>query len=156
VRVLSFLADFAQVEGGKVGAFGLGWTTCSSPSPPFAFVIFIDVEWDEVRELYQVKIDLLGVNDQPVSLPGPSGPVPVKFEFTTGMTLQSDVAAGTQIRIPITLNVQGSLPLELGKYRWRVTVEGFEADAGFAPFEVMSEVKPTATGSGPVLQHQDS
>jgi len=155
VRVQPFLADFAQVEGGKVGAFGLGWSTCSSPCPPFAFVIFIDVEWAEVQELYPVTIELIGVNDELVSLPGPSGPVPIRFEFTTGMTLQDDVEEGTLIRVPVALNVQGALPLPLGKYRWRVAVAGFDADAGYAPFEVRQVINPSVSGTGPVVQHPD-
>jgi len=81
--------------------------------------------------------------------------VPVSFQFKTALKLHDQAATDLSIRLPIALNVQGSLPLELGKYRWRILLKEFEADAGYAAFEVLSKVTPTVSGSGPVLQHPD-
>lgn len=42
--------------------------------PPFALVLFLDIDWDETNKQHQLKCQLLTADGDPVVVPGPHGP----------------------------------------------------------------------------------
>jgi hypothetical protein len=81
VRVSLLLADSAQADqSGKVHALGLGWTTTTTPLPPFALVIFLDIDWDETNQPHNLRCELLSEDGEPVRVPGPFGQQPIVVE----------------------------------------------------------------------------
>ena len=151
MKVYPFLADAAQVESGKVGALGLGWSTCPTPIPPFALVVFVDIELDELRPEYHLRFDLLDENGDQVVLPGPDGPTAISLELKGQVQVRGEHRKGTQVRWPVAVNVQGAIPLEPGRYGWRVSVAEHEADAALAWFEVLDAPSMNVVGKGPVF-----
>ncbi|MGB9306113.1 MAG: DUF6941 family protein [Mycobacterium sp.] len=128
MKVTLFLADAAQADSqsGKVHALGLGWRQCQTPTPPFALVLFLDIDWDETNEQHKLKCQLLTTDGELVMVPGPQGPQPILFEAAAEAGRLPGSIHGTSVRMPLTLNIPGGIPLEPGIYEWRVEVDGFE------------------------------
>ena len=82
MKVSLFLADAAQADAqsGKVHALGLGWRQCQTPTPPFALVMFLDIDWDETNKQHKLTCQLLNTDGQLVTVPGPQGPQRILFE----------------------------------------------------------------------------
>jgi hypothetical protein len=144
VKVTLFLADAAQADtqSGKVHALGLGWRQCQTPTPPFALVLFLDIDWDETNEQHKLKCQLLTTDGELVMVPGPQGPQPILFEAAAEAGRLPGSIHGTSVRMPLTLNIPGGIPLEPGIYEWRVEVDGFESATTVEAFIV---VGPNAT-----------
>jgi hypothetical protein len=144
VKVTLFLADAAQADtqSGKVHALGLGWRQCQTPTPPFALVLFLDIDWDETNEQHKLKCQLLTTDGELVMVPGPQGPQPILFEAAAEAGRLPGSIHGTSVRMPLTLNIPGGIPLEPGIYEWRVEVDGFEKATTVEAFIV---VGPNAT-----------
>ena len=128
MKVTLFLADAAQADSqsGKVHALGLGWRQCQTPTPPFALVLFLDIDWDETNKQHKLKCQLLTTDGELVMVPGPQGPQPILFEAAAEAGRLPGSIHGTSVRMPLTLNIPGGIPLEPGIYEWRVEVDGFE------------------------------
>ncbi len=128
MKVTLFLADAAQADAqsGKVHALGLGWRQCQTPTPPFALVLFLDIDWDETNQQHKLKCQLLTTDGELVLVPGPQGPQPILFEAAAEAGRLPGSIHGTSVRMPLTLNIPGGIPLEPGIYEWRVEVDGFE------------------------------
>jgi hypothetical protein len=121
------LADSAQADpSGKVHGLGLGWTTTTTPLPPFALVIFLDIDWDETNQPHKLRCELLSEDGEPVVVPGPFGEQPVAVEVQAEAGRPPGAIHGTAARIPFAVNVGFGTPLSPGRYQWRVSVEGFE------------------------------
>lgn len=144
MKVTLFLADAAQADtqSGKVHALGLGWRQCQTPTPPFALVLFLDIDWDETNEQHKLKCQLLTTDGELVMVPGPQGPQPILFEAAAEAGRLPGSIHGTSVRMPLTLNIPGGIPLEPGIYEWRVEVDGFEKATTVEAFIV---VGPNAT-----------
>jgi|SRR5271166_6113629 len=82
MKISLFLADAAQADAqsGKVNALGLGWRQCQTPTPAFALVLFLDIDWDETNKQHRLKCQLLTTDGEPVTVPGPQGPQRILFE----------------------------------------------------------------------------
>lgn len=59
---------------------GLGWRQCQTPTPPFALVMFLDIDWDETNKQHKLTCQLLDTDGQPVVVQGPQGPQRILFE----------------------------------------------------------------------------
>lgn len=128
MKISLFLADAAQADpqSGKVNALGLGWRQCQTPTPAFALVLFVDIDWDETNEQHKLKCQLLTTDGEPVSIPGPQGPQKIQFEANAEAGRPPGAIHGTSVRMPLTLNIPAGMQLDPGMYEWRVEVEGFE------------------------------
>jgi hypothetical protein len=125
VRVTLLLADAAQVDSaGKVHALGLGWTVIPTPTPIVALIILLDVDWAETNRPYQVRCELVTDDGQTVTIPGPEGEQTIWFAANIEAGRPPGAPHGTSIRVPITYTVGPGLPLNPGRYQWRVTIEG--------------------------------
>ena len=118
------LCDAAQTDAstGKIHMLGAGWTMVSSPTPPHAIALMIQVPWDRTNEKLRVHTELLDGDGQPVMLPGPTGPQPLLNETEVEVGRPPGVAKGSALSAAFALNV-GPLALPSGRYEWRATVE---------------------------------
>ena len=147
MKISLFLADAAQadVQSGKVHALGLGWRQCQTPTPPFALVIFVDIDWDETNKQHKLTCRLLTTDGDTVVVMGAQGPQPISFEAAAEAGRPPGAIHGTSVRMPLTLNIPAGIPLEPGIYEWRVEVEGFEQATSVEPFVVIGQTHPPAT-----------
>ncbi|WP_324667212.1 hypothetical protein MUW33_1880 [Mycobacterium canetti] len=138
MKVSLFLADAAQADAGsgKVHALGLGWRQCQTPTPPFALVLFLDIDWDETNKQHKLTCQLLTTDGEPVIVSGPQGPQAILFEAAAEAGRAPGAIHGTSVRMPLTLNIPAGIPLEPGIYEWRVEVEGFELATAVEAFVV--------------------
>jgi hypothetical protein len=146
MKVTLFLADAAQADtqSGKVSALGLGWRQCQTPTPPFALLLFLDIDWDETNKQHKLKCQLLTTDGEPVAVPGPQGPQRIEFEAAAEAGRPPGAIHGTSVRMPLTVNIPGGMALEPGLYEWRVEVEGFEQATAVEVFVVIGPNFPTA------------
>ncbi|PJE05812.1 hypothetical protein [Mycobacterium sp.] len=147
MKVSLFLADAAQadVQSGKVHTLGLGWRQCQTPTPPFALVMFLDIDWDETNKQHKLTCQLLDTDGQPVVVPGPQGPQRILFEAAAEAGRLPGAIHGTAVRMPLTLNIPAGIPLEPGIYEWRVEVDGYEQATAVEAFIVSPGGIPPAT-----------
>ena len=139
MKISLLLADAAQADAqsGKVNALGLGWRQCQTPTPGFALVLFLDIDWDETNKQHRLTCQLLTTDGDPVTVQGPQGPQRILFEAAAEAGRLPGAIHGTSVRMPLTLNIPAGIPLEPGLYEWRVEVEGFEMATAIEPFVVI-------------------
>jgi hypothetical protein len=144
MKISLFLADAAQADAqsGKVNALGLGWRQCQTPTPVFALVIFMDIDWDETNKQHKLKCQLLTTDGKPVVVTGPHGAQRISFEAAAEAGRPPGAIHGTSVRMPLTLNIPPGMPLEAGIYEWRVEVEGFEQATAVEAFVVVGPANP--------------
>ena len=131
VKAHLFLADSAQADPtGKLHALGLGWTMTVTPTPPAAVVALIEVEWSESNQPFHVTLELLDADGERVSIPGPIGPSELVIEGDMETGRPPGHPHGTSQFVPLTLNVAGGMPLQVGqRYQWRLSIDGEAREA---------------------------
>ncbi|KAA1250908.1 hypothetical protein F0Q45_07005 [Mycobacterium simiae] len=147
MKVSLLLADAAQADpqSGKVHALGLGWRQCQTPTPPFALVLFLDIDWDETNRPHRLTCQLLTTDGDAVIVAGAQGPQRLLFEATAEAGRMPGAIPGTAVRMPLALNIPPGIPLEPGIYEWRVEVEGYEMATAVEPFIVSLGNLPSAS-----------
>ena len=112
MKISLFLADaaHADAQSGKVHALGLGWRQCQTPTPPFALVVFLDIDWDETNERHELTCQLLTTDGEPVIVMGTQGPQPISFEAAAEARRTPGRIHGTSVRMPLTLNIPAECP----------------------------------------------
>ncbi|MFC8731563.1 DUF6941 family protein [Luteimicrobium sp. NPDC057192] len=121
MKATVLLADSAQSDlAGKVHALGLGWKITSSPTPPMAVVVLVDLDWEEANVRVTLDASLVDSDGSPVLSPNaPNDPVSFHGEFETGRP--AGIPTGAELRVPIAVNIGQGLPLKSGgSYRWHV------------------------------------
>lgn len=131
------LADFAQADAsGKVNALGLGWSVTGTPIPNHAVVIMLKVGWDETNAPHHLTLDLLTADGaHAVDMPTPFGPQPLQVEMDFEVGRPPGLVRVSTIDHAAAINV-GSLPLQPGRYEWRLRIDDEQRDAWRAPFLV--------------------
>ncbi|MBW0019162.1 MAG: hypothetical protein JO236_16670 [Mycobacterium sp.] len=147
MKITLFLADAAQpdAQSGKVHALGLGWRQCQTPTPAFALVVFLDIDWDETNKLHKLTCQLLTTDGEPVTVPGPNGRQRILFEASAEAGRLPGAIHGTPVRMPLTLNIPAGIPLEPGIYEWRVEIQGFEQATAVETFIAIGPPPPQAS-----------
>ncbi|MEU7633388.1 hypothetical protein AB0C34_25980 [Nocardia sp. NPDC049220] len=95
MKLTLWTADSAQPDpSGKAHALGLGWSVTTTPTPPMALVVFVDIGTDEeIREEYSLKVLLVDDEKNPVKL-GPEEKL-VRFRAP----LQMDRARAREVKV---------------------------------------------------------
>lgn len=123
------LCDAAVADpNGKIHMLGAGWSVTSSPTAPSAIAVFLKVPWDRTNQKLTSRLQLEDADGHPVVLPGSGEPVGVEQIIEVGRPPGLD--PGTPIDASFQLTVQ-SMPLEAGRYVWRLTVAEGEWPIGF-------------------------
>ncbi len=134
------LADYATTDStNKVNALGLGWSVTGTPLPQQAVVVMFRVGWDEANRPHVATLWLVDEDGAEVVQPSPDGVRPVRLEvqFETGRP--PGLPPGTPVMVPICLNVPGGMPLQPGRYEWRVAVDGAEREGWSRGFTVVQQ-----------------
>ncbi|PZR53823.1 hypothetical protein DNL40_06835 [Xylanimonas oleitrophica] len=124
MRATVLLADAAEAVNGKVYGIGFGWNITTTPTPPQSVVVLLDVGWDETNRDITVHVELLDQDGHPVAVPGPAGARSLSFDAKVQVGRPAGVAPGTSFKTPLALNIGPGIPLEAGRYEWRVTIDG--------------------------------
>jgi hypothetical protein len=141
-RLKLFLADFAQVSGGKLYVIGGGWKWTLPPQAPIAIAGLIEVPWGEANRRKTMSIVLQTADGQPVSVPTPMGEAPFQVEVQFEVGRPVGLPAGLSQSLPIAI-VAMRPTLPVGTYEFRVSVVDGPTDTLI--FAVVSEPLP---GSG--------
>jgi hypothetical protein len=122
------LCDAAQVDPlGKVHMLGAGWSLTSTPTGPSAVAVLLKVPWDRANQPLGVSLRLVTADGQPVEVEGyPMLGVEHKIEVGRPPGL----SPGTPIDVAFQYTVP-PLPLEPGRYQWRLIVADDEFSASF-------------------------
>jgi hypothetical protein len=125
VKALILLADAAQAVDGKLYILGGGWSVTGPEPTPSAIAMKIEVPWDRANHKYNLLLELVDADGQPVMVPSPEGgeqSVQIGALFEAGRP--AGLTPGTPLDGAFAINL-GPLPLEPGqRYAWRLTVDG--------------------------------
>lgn len=139
MRLTLLLADAAEDANGKVSALGLGWTVTSTPTPPMAIVVLLDIGWDETNRDIDLHLGLFDADGRPVTVPGPFGDQPLEVSAKAQAGRPPGVPPGTEMRMPLTVALGPGLPLTPGqRYEWRARLDGHHEVGWNAAFTVRS------------------
>jgi len=134
------LADFAQVSDGKLTIVGGGWSLTGPEPMPFGIAILVRVPWDQANTRHVMRLELLDADGQPVLIDSEEGEAPLVFfddmPFEVGRP--AGLKPGTPLDFPIAVN-SGPVPLEPGRYEWRLEIDGRTDDDWRLPFTVRTE-----------------
>jgi len=130
VKVTMLLADYAQVTDGKLTVVGGGWSMTGPEPMPFGIALLVHVPWDQANRKHVMRLELVDTDGAPVMVEAEEGvETPVVFfddlEFEVGRP--AGVKPGTPLDLPLAIN-SGPLPLEPGRYEWRLSIDG-ESDS---------------------------
>lgn len=133
-----YLADYAQgAPGQKAHVIGLGWTKTTTPLPPHAVILLLDLDVEELAQEHTTKVELLNEDGQPAR--DEEGKA-----IRIDATFQSNASEGSQpdVVVPIAINIAGGMPLEPGMYGWRVEMNGEHRDGWTRRFTVADPPPP--------------
>ena len=124
------LADAVQAAEGKLYVLGGGWNVYGGS--PFGIALLIEVPWTEADRGHRWQLHLETEDGRPVAPPGSIEPVTVGGDFE--VTRPAGVAAGTPFNVPVAIN-SGPLPLDPGRYTWRLVIDGDSDEDWYTSFE---------------------
>jgi uncharacterized protein DUF6941 len=136
------LADYVVVSDGKLTIVGGGWSQTGPEPAPFGIGLLIQVPWDQSNTLHQFKVQLLDADGAAVSFdeddPDNESDQSVEFggEFEVGRP--PGLKPGTPLDFPVAVN-SVPLPLEPGRYEWRLTIDEQSRQDWTLPFTVRAE-----------------
>ena len=139
MKATILLADYAVVADGKLTVVGGGWSQTGPEPAPFGIALLIQVPWDQANTVHSFSVELLDADgaavvveseeeaDQPVAFGG---------EFEVGRP--PGIKPGTPLDFPVAVN-STPMPLEPGRYEWRLTIDGAARADWTLPFTVRAE-----------------
>ncbi len=133
------LADYAVVSDGKLTIVGGGWSQTGPELSSFGIGLLIQVPWDQANTRHAFSVALLDSDGAEVVLDtDEEGEQAVAFggEFEVGRP--PGLKPGTPLDFPVAVN-STPLPLESGRYEWRLTIDGKSREDWTLPFTVRAE-----------------
>jgi hypothetical protein len=138
MKATALLADYAVVADGKLTVVGGGWSQTGPDPAPFGIALLIQVPWDQANTVHSFSVELLDADGAPVVVESEEGDQPVAFggEFEVGRP--PGIKPGTPLDFPVAVN-STPMPLEPGRYEWRLTIDGASRADWTLPFTVRAE-----------------
>jgi hypothetical protein len=140
VKATLLLADYAVVSDGKLTIVGGGWSQTGPEPASFGIGLLIQVPWDQANPPLAVSVELLDADGAAVAFETDEeeGEQPVAFggEFEVGRP--PGLKPGTPLDFPVAVN-STPLPLEPGRYEWRLTIDGDSRQDWTLAFTVRAE-----------------
>jgi hypothetical protein len=139
VKATMLLADYAVVSDGKLTIVGGGWSQTGPEPSSFGIGLLIQVPWDQANTMHGFSVELLDSDGAEVILEtAEEEEQPVAFggEFEVGRP--PGLKPGTPLDFPVAVN-STPLPLEPGRYEWRLTIDGKSREDWTLPFTVRGE-----------------
>ena len=134
------LADYVVVSDGKLTIVGGGWSQTGPEPAPFGIGLLIQVPWDQANQRHLMRLELLDADGQPVEMETEEGQQQVVFfddvPFEVGRP--AGLKPGTPLDFPVAVN-SVPLPLEPGRYEWRLTIDEQSRQDWTLPFTVRAE-----------------
>jgi hypothetical protein len=133
------LADYAVVSDGKLTIVGGGWSQTGPEPASFGIGLLIQVPWDQSNTLHAFAVELLDADGTPVVLETTDDDeqaVSFGGEFEVGRP--PGLKPGTPLDFPVAMN-STPLPLEPGRYEWRLTIDGEGRSDWSVPFTVRGD-----------------
>ena len=121
MNVSLLLADAAHAVGGKLYILGGGWSVLYA-DVSYAIALKIQVPWVEAASTHTFRLELLDEDGQVVV--GPDGETPmatVDGTFSTG--IPPGVRHGSPLDAVAVIPLP-PIPLQIGRYEWRLTIDG--------------------------------
>jgi hypothetical protein len=139
VKATLLLADYAVVSDGKLTVVGGGWSQTGPEPASFGIALLIQVPWDQANTLHAFTVELLDADGEPVVLETEEAEdqaVAFGGDFEVGRP--PGLKPGTPLDFPVAMN-STPLPLEPGRYEWRLTIDGQSHQDWTLAFTVRSE-----------------
>jgi hypothetical protein len=133
------LADYAVVSDGKLTIVGGGWSQTGPEPASFGIALLIQVPWDQSNTMHTFTVELLDADGAHVVLETPDDeqqPVAFGGEFEVGRP--PGLKPGTPLDFPVAMN-STPLPLEPGRYEWRLTIDDEDRQDWSVPFTVRGD-----------------
>ncbi|CAN5321351.1 hypothetical protein BH20ACT13_BH20ACT13_18760 [soil metagenome] len=134
------LADYAVVSDGKLTIVGGGWSQTGPEPAPFAIGLLIQVPWDQANTMHAFSVELVDSDGAEVVLETDEDadvqPVAFGEKFEVGRP--PGLKPGTPLDLPVAVNSM-PLPLDPGRYEWRLTIDGESREDWTLPFTVRGE-----------------
>ena len=143
MRPTVLLADFAQADqSGKVAAIGLGWAIRGPVPGPMSVVVLMECPWDQTNKKHTFRLELLDADGNPQTIPTPLGPQPVLVEGEFESGRPPGIPEGTPISgAPLVVNLP-PIPLEPGRYEFKLSIDGEAQHDWHRSFLVAGEPRP--------------
>jgi hypothetical protein len=124
VKVISLLADLAQIDHQKVHAIGLNWITMPSPTLPIAVVILAEIPAEEAPVAVTMNFTLLNSQGEAVDVPLPPDGQLKRLKVSGAATAMRDANRDPwePVRVPFVAQIGPSLPIPPGDYKFAITV----------------------------------
>jgi hypothetical protein len=136
MKATMLLADYAVVSDGKLTIVGGGWSQTGPEPASFGIGLLIQVPWDQANTLHSFTVELLDADGAEVVLEtSEDDQQQMAFggEFEVGRP--PGLKPGTPLDFPVAMN-STPLPLEAGRYEWRLTIDGKTREDWRLPFTV--------------------
>jgi len=117
------LADYAVVSDGKLTIVGGGWSQTGPEPASFGIGLLIQVPWDQANTPHVFSVELLDADGVSVTFETDQGEdqaVAFSGHFEVGRP--PGLKPGTPLDFPVAVN-STPLPLEPGRYEWRLTID---------------------------------
>lgn len=137
MKVLLLLADSAQAVDGKLYVLGGGWSVTGPNPSPSALAIKIEVPWDEANRRHRWRARLENADGEPVMMPTPDGVSPIEVDGDFEVGRPPGTVEGIPLDLPLAVNLS-PLPLEAGRYVWRIFIDDSSHPDWAAGFTVRS------------------
>jgi hypothetical protein len=136
LKISMMLADHADAVGGKLYISGGGWSITGPGPTPGAIAMDVKVPWDEREHEFDLLLELLDADGQPVLGQTPLGMEHVRADAKLKLQGPFDAAVkpGSPLDAPFALNYP-PIPLRPGgRYEWRLSVNGYHDEDWTLPF----------------------
>jgi Family of unknown function (DUF6941) len=133
------LADYAIVADGKLTIVGGGWSQTGPEAAPFGIALLIQVPWDQSNTPHAFSVELLDADGEAVMMEtDEEDEQPVAFGGDFEVGRPPGLKPGTPLDFPVAMN-STPIPLEPGRYEWRLTIDGESRQDWTLAFTVRSE-----------------
>ena len=133
------LADYAVVSDGKLTIVGGGWSQTGPEPAAFGIGLLIQVPWDQANTMHKFAVELVDSDGVEVVLDEDEDEEQtVAFGGAFEVGRPPGLKPGTPLDFPVAVN-STPLPLEPGRYEWRLTIDGASREDWTLPFTVRGE-----------------
>lgn len=119
------LCDHAQVAEGKLFISGGGWSLTSTPTPPSAVAVQLQVPWGEANRKVKFSLRLVDADGNLVLQPGPTGSMtPLLAEGDIEVGRPPGMPEGSMLDAAFALNMPSLLLRPNQQYVWELRLNG--------------------------------
>ncbi|MFI7586252.1 DUF6941 family protein [Spongisporangium articulatum] len=153
MKLTMLLCDHVAVAENKLYVNGGGWVEIGPDPSPTAIAVLLEVPWNQTNRKIAFHLQLLHEDgQQPVTQPGPMGPVPVIVSADLEVGRPVGVPEGAAIPVPMPINLPPLLLEPGANYYWEADINGEKREEWRLSFRTRSRpAPPTSPTSIPPL-----